>query len=86
VVREVVNVDEAKRQVIFAASGRNAGEDPYLIHYYRVGFDGTNMVELTRSPPTTRPPFRPILPILSIATHGSMSHQPLFFGKPPMAA
>jgi dipeptidyl aminopeptidase/acylaminoacyl peptidase len=50
VVREVVNVDEAKRQVIFAASGRNAGEDPYLIHYYRVGFDGTNMVELTPEP------------------------------------
>src|SRR5262249_39781100 len=28
-------------------SGKNAGEDPYNIHYYRVNFDGTGLVALT---------------------------------------
>lgn len=47
VVREVLKVDEAKRQIWFAASGMNAGEDPYFRHYYRVDFDGRNLVALT---------------------------------------
>jgi len=46
VVRGVVNVDEKKREVIFRASGREKG-DPYLIHYYRIGFDGTGLTHLT---------------------------------------
>lgn len=48
VVRKVVNVDEKNRQIIFEGSGRNKKEDPYLIHYYKVGFDGKNMKELTK--------------------------------------
>ena len=47
VVRDVVKVFDSTRQILFTASGRNAGEDPYLIHYYRINFDGSNMVELT---------------------------------------
>src|SRR5690606_23270956 len=47
VVRKVVNVDEKNRQIIFEGSGRNKKEDPYLIHYYKVGFDGKNLQELT---------------------------------------
>ncbi len=47
VVREVVYVDEVKRTVLFAASGRNADQDPYLIQYYRVNFDGTGLKALT---------------------------------------
>ncbi|WP_103728671.1 DPP IV N-terminal domain-containing protein [Novosphingobium sp. HII-3] len=47
VVREVVRVDEAKRQIWFAASGMNNGEDPYFRHYYRVDFDGRNLTPLT---------------------------------------
>ncbi len=46
VVRGVVKVDEKERQVIFRASGRENG-DPYLIHYYRIGFDGTGLTHLT---------------------------------------
>lgn len=46
-VREVVNVDEAKRTILFAASGKNADQDPYLIQYYRVNFDGTGLTALT---------------------------------------
>ncbi|HEY2880834.1 MAG TPA: DPP IV N-terminal domain-containing protein, partial [Pirellulales bacterium] len=47
VMRGVVKVDEAARQIWFRASGINAGEDPYFIHYYRVNFDGTGLVALT---------------------------------------
>ncbi|MFD1961381.1 DPP IV N-terminal domain-containing protein [Novosphingobium panipatense] len=47
VVREVLRVDEAKRQIWFAASGMDKGEDPYFRHYYRVDFDGRNLTPLT---------------------------------------
>lgn len=47
VVREVVHVDTVKREVIFAGSGMNQDEDPYFIHYYKVKFDGSNLVDLT---------------------------------------
>lgn len=49
VVREVLKVDEAKRQVWFTASGMEAarGEDPYFRHAYRVDFDGRNLTPLT---------------------------------------
>jgi dipeptidyl aminopeptidase/acylaminoacyl peptidase len=46
VVRGVVSVDEKARNIIFRASGREKG-DPYLIHYYRIGFDGTGLTHLT---------------------------------------
>ena len=47
VVRGVDQIDEEKRQVWFRARGKNPGQDPYLIHYYRVNFDGTGLVALT---------------------------------------
>jgi dipeptidyl aminopeptidase/acylaminoacyl peptidase len=47
VVRNIDSIDEKKREIWFEASGVNAGEDPYNIHYYRIGFDGSNMVSLT---------------------------------------
>jgi dipeptidyl aminopeptidase/acylaminoacyl peptidase len=47
VVRKVDRVDEDKRQIWFQASGMNLGQDPYLIHYYRINFDGTGLVALT---------------------------------------
>lgn len=46
VVRGVTHVDEEKRQIIFQASGREAG-DPYFIHYYKINFDGSGLVRLT---------------------------------------
>ena len=46
VVRGVVSVDEKARTILFRASGREQG-DPYLIHYYRIGFDGTGLTHLT---------------------------------------
>lgn len=47
VVRRVLRVDEENQIIYFTASGVNKGEDPYLIHYYKIGFDGKNMVCLT---------------------------------------
>jgi len=47
VVRDVVKVDDRKRQIWFAASGMNPGEDPYFRHYYRIDFDGRHLTPLT---------------------------------------
>jgi dipeptidyl aminopeptidase/acylaminoacyl peptidase len=47
VVRAIDRIDEEKRQIWFRASGMNSGQDPYLIHYYRINFDGTGLVALT---------------------------------------
>ena len=47
VVRNIDSVDNVKRQLWFRASGVNVAEDPYYIHYYRIGFDGKGMVDLT---------------------------------------
>ncbi|MFH0992346.1 MAG: DPP IV N-terminal domain-containing protein [bacterium] len=47
VVRGVERVDEEKRQIIFRASGMDVGVDPYLIHYYRINFDGSNLRHLS---------------------------------------
>lgn len=49
-VREVVKVDEKTGTIYFAASGVNKNEDPYLIHYYRIGIDGKGMTCLTPAP------------------------------------
>ena len=46
-VRNVVNVNEEKRTIIFAASGMNPQQDPYFVQYYRINFDGTGLVPLT---------------------------------------
>ena len=46
-VREVLRVDEENRQIYFSANGVQPGEDPYLIRYYRIGFDGKDLVCLT---------------------------------------
>jgi len=47
VVRGLVHVDEEARTIEFKASGREKDRDPYLIHYYRINFDGTELVCLT---------------------------------------
>lgn len=47
VVRKVIHVDESNRKIIFEGSGKNKNEDPYLVRYYSVGLDGSNLRELT---------------------------------------
>lgn len=50
VVRDVDSVDKKNRIIWFRASGMNPAEDPYHVHYYRVGFDGNNLLSLTPEP------------------------------------
>jgi dipeptidyl-peptidase 4 len=47
VMRGIERVDTEKRQIWFKASGLDADQDPYLIHFCRVDFDGSNFVRLT---------------------------------------
>jgi dipeptidyl aminopeptidase/acylaminoacyl peptidase len=47
VVRRVVKVDETKRTILFEASGKQSGMDPYFIQYYRINFDGSGLTQLT---------------------------------------
>lgn len=47
VVRTIDSIDVKKREIWFSASGMNPEEDPYYIHYYRIGLDGKNLLELT---------------------------------------
>ncbi|MEQ8764389.1 MAG: prolyl oligopeptidase family serine peptidase [Planctomycetota bacterium] len=47
IVRGIDEIDEDRREIWFRASGRNEGQDPYLIHHYRIGLDGEGLVALT---------------------------------------
>ena len=59
VVRDIDSIDTAKREIWFRASGMNANEDPYHVHYYRINFDGTGLVKLTDAKATHQLSFSP---------------------------
>ncbi|GEL09970.1 Dipeptidyl aminopeptidase/acylaminoacyl peptidase [Flavobacterium glycines] len=46
-IREVIKVDEENKQIYFTASGLDKNQDPYLLHYCRIDFDGKNFKRLT---------------------------------------
>ena len=58
-VREVLHVDEAKREVWFLASGLREKEDPYHTHLCRVSFDGHGFQRLTEGDGNHRIEFSP---------------------------
>jgi len=47
VIRGIDRIDEEARQVWFHASGVFSDQDPYLLHYGRVNFDGSGLTWLT---------------------------------------
>ncbi|HEY6943546.1 MAG TPA: DPP IV N-terminal domain-containing protein [Candidatus Acidoferrum sp.] len=47
VTDQIASVDDKTRTLYFTANGREAGEDPYYIHLYRVGLDGSGLKLLT---------------------------------------
>ena len=47
VVREIVFVDQSRRQITFEASGMDSGIDPYFHGAFRINFDGTGLTRLT---------------------------------------
>jgi dipeptidyl-peptidase 4 len=46
-VMQLLRVDEKSRTIWFQAQGREAGEDPYFRHAYRIGLDGKGYTPLT---------------------------------------
>ena len=44
---QIAKVDEKARTIVFGAYGREKGQDPYFLHFYRVGLDGRNYLSLT---------------------------------------
>lgn len=46
-VRDIINVDPEKREIIFRGMGMDKGEDPYYLKYYRVNMDNGDITALT---------------------------------------
>lgn len=42
-VEEIEGVDEKSRTVYFTANGKEVGEDPYYLHFYKAGLDGSGV-------------------------------------------
>ena len=59
IVRSIVNVDEKARRVVFTANNTDAGQDPYYIHAFAVGFDGKGLARLTAGDGTHTTSFSP---------------------------
>ena len=47
-VEQVLKVDEKARVVYFTGNGKNADENPYYEHLYRVNLDGTGLKQITK--------------------------------------
>lgn len=47
-LRDVIKVDEENKQIYFTASGIDADQDPYFIHYFKIDFDGRNLTRFTK--------------------------------------
>lgn len=47
IVRSIDRIDESSRRIWFQASGIYPNQDPYLLHFCRVNFDGTDLTFLT---------------------------------------
>ncbi|ADV63203.1 peptidase S9B dipeptidylpeptidase IV domain protein [Isosphaera pallida ATCC 43644] len=58
-IRDVVKVDPVRRLLWLKVLGLHPGQDPYYIHYVRVGFDGTGFMPLTDADGTHEAWFSP---------------------------
>lgn len=76
VVREVLRVDDARREVWFLASGLRPAEDPYHEHLCRVKFDGSGFQQLTAGDGQHRVEFSPNRDFF-IATWSRADHAPV---------
>jgi dipeptidyl-peptidase-4 len=74
-VREVVNVDAGKRQLLLKVMGVT-GQDPYHMHFARVNFDGSGFTRLTTSDGNHRIEFSPDGEFLT-ATWSRADHPPV---------
>ncbi len=46
-VMQIARVDDQARTIWFGANGRESGQDPYFLHFYRASLDGGAPVSLT---------------------------------------
>jgi len=58
VVTQIVKIDEKNRSVYFMANAKEPG-NPYFSHFYKIGFDGNNLISLTPEPGIHSPIFSP---------------------------
>jgi len=74
-VRDIIAVDETRREIYFTASGREIGQDPYYRHLYRAALDGHGSVKLLARPDADHEfagNYSPVMAQLS----GLPAHQP----------
>lgn len=76
VVRGIQFIDEDQRQIWFSAGGKNPEQDPYYLHFYRVNFDGSDLVALTEANGTHTVEFSPDRRFL-VATWSRVNHPPV---------
>jgi dipeptidyl aminopeptidase/acylaminoacyl peptidase len=74
-VREVLEVNEAKREVLLRVVGVT-GQDPYHSHFVRVNFDGSGFTRLTTSDGDHRIEFSPDSRFI-LATWSRVDHPPV---------
>ena len=77
IVRGVESVDVERREILFRASGIVEGQDPYYIHYCRIGFDGEGLTVLTEGDGTHKVTFSPDNKYL-IDEWSRVDHPPVF--------
>lgn len=50
VVTRMLSVNPKNKQIIFEAKGKEPGENPYYSHFYKIDFNGKNLISLTPAP------------------------------------
>jgi len=75
-VRDIQHIDEKAGVVYFSACGMNKDEDPYLIHFYRIGLDGKHLICLTPEMGNHKATFTPDMLYL-VDTYSTVTNPPV---------
>lgn len=59
IVRSIEHIDEQSRTITFSANNTDDRQDPYFIHWFKVGLDGRDLIRLTESNGQHRVNFSP---------------------------
>jgi predicted peptidase len=75
IVKETINIDQQNRQIYFKAGGKEEG-NPYHDYYYKVNFDGSNLINLTSSEGTHTATFSSDYSII-VDTYSTIKNPPI---------
>jgi predicted peptidase len=75
IVKETINIDQQNRQIYFKAGGKEEG-NPYHDYYYKVNFDGSNVINLTSSEGTHTATFSSDYSII-VDTYSTIKNPPI---------